>query len=456
MKIKTAGAGAGKTTNLVNDICMASRLNIADKHIFVLAYSNYARKVINQRLIEKLGAVPSNIHVTTIHSFLYNQIIDPYYYLLYNMQFNEISKQKLPSIPAYKSVTLKALKDSGIIHVEEFPRFAKYVVNGKSGDSKHVKEIRSDINNKIISYVSCIFIDEAQDMTKDTGDVFTKLDELGIDVNLIGDVNQDLHKRNAFSSLVDKNKDCVTFISDNYRCPISHVLLSNRFISENQISKSEKNGELLYCLETKIDVADFIKSKKFDLTFVRQSKGEFQVHESKQGSIDSLMNTLKRSLLAKNPSLDSKDDKLNKFIFDYARKIKKGFDSGQSESKLSSYIILDLRLEYSGKLFAKLCDDIKQASQNYNKEERIKVESIEAVKGSEGENCLFIISTDLFPYLIQEKRTKNSMLCHLYVALTRSTDRLTVMIAKELVESYGENRINECMRSLNILPVNFE
>lgn len=453
MKIKTAGAGAGKTTNLVDDILVANKNKKNGKHIFVLAYSNYARKIITQKLIEIMGELPSDIHVTTIHSFFYNQIIDPYYYLLYDKQFNEISNQKLPSKPEFKSAILKSLRDSGIIHVEEFSRFAKLVVKGKSGDLKHVKEVRSNINEKITGYLSCIFIDEAQDMNRETSEVFSKLDEFGIDVNLIGDVNQDLHNRKAFSSLVDENKDCVTFIPENYRCPASHILLSNHYISENQLSKSGKNGELLYCLESKIDVPNFIKSKNFDLTFVKQSKGIFQVHESKQGSSASLMNILKRYLLDKYPSVNTKDDKFNKFIFDYARKLSEQFDSGIDERKLTSSTIRELGLKYSSKLYASLCDGIKQASNKLIKKVYINVQSIEAVKGSEGANCLFILSTDLFPYFIEEKKDHNSMLCLLYVALTRSTDRLTIMITKELEEAYGENAINEYMHTLGISPV---
>lgn len=453
MKIKTAGAGAGKTTNLVNDILEANKNKINGKHIFVLAYSNYARKIITQKLIEIMGELPSDIHVTTIHSFFYNQIIDPYYYLLYDKQFNDISEQKLPSKAAFKSTVLKTLNDSSIMHVEQFPRFAKHVINGNSNDSKHLKEIRREIIERIISYVSCVFIDEAQDMTKETSEVFSKLDEFGIDLNLIGDVNQDLHNRKAFLSLVNENKSCVTFIPENYRCPTSHVLLSNHYISENQISKSEKNGELLYCLETKLDVFNFIKSKKFDLTFVRQSKGIFQVHESKLGSIDSLINTLKRYLLNKYPSVDSKNNKFNKFIFDYAHKLNKRFDSGISEEKLTRKAIHELGLEYSPKLYASLCDGIKQTFNDFNKEEYINVQSIEAVKGSEGANCLFILSTDLFPYFIEAKKTHNSMSCLLYVALTRSTDRLTIMITKELEEKYGEKAINKYMHTLGISPV---
>lgn len=100
-----------------------------------------------------------------------------------------------------------------------------------------------------------------------------------------------------------------------------------------------------------------------------------------------------------------------------------------------------------------MCDGIKQASNKLIKKVYINVQSIEAVKGSEGANCLFILSTDLFPYFIEEKKDHNSMLCLLYVALTRSTDRLTIMITKELEEAYGENAINEYMHTLGISPV---
>ncbi len=71
------------------------------------------------------------------------------------------------------------------------------------------------------------------------------------------------------------------------------------------------------------------------------------------------------------------------------------------------------------------------------------VNSIESIKGREGNNCLFILTGDLAKYLFGKKKTDNKTKNKLYVALTRSLENLTILITTEVEEKYGRDEINK-------------
>ena len=75
-------------------------------------------------------------------------------------------------------------------------------------------------------------------------------------------------------------------------------------------------------------------------------------------------------------------------------------------------------------------------------EQGIIVQSIDKVKGLDNENCLFIISNELFPYLVGLKKN-NKMNNYLYVGLTRSKENLTILITNEVVDKYGKKYVKE-------------
>ena len=73
----------------------------------------------------------------------------------------------------------------------------------------------------------------------------------------------------------------------------------------------------------------------------------------------------------------------------------------------------------------------------------IVVSSIEEKKGLEAERCLFILTTELAPYLFGEKTEDNKTRHLCYVALTRSLDNLTILITKEVEEKYTRAKVQE-------------
>ena len=79
------------------DTIIQFRSEIDDhKKIFCITFTNNAVKCISTKLQEHYGCIPDNIVVSTIHSFLYQEFVRPYYYLLFGKQYKRISGAELP------------------------------------------------------------------------------------------------------------------------------------------------------------------------------------------------------------------------------------------------------------------------------------------------------------------------------------------------------------------------
>lgn len=102
MEINIAGAGAGKTTKMSDKIILLRNQIDAEKKIFCVAFTNSAVDCIRRKLCEHYVQIPENIIVSTIHSFLYREIIKPYYHLLYGKKYEKISIAELPQDAKYK------------------------------------------------------------------------------------------------------------------------------------------------------------------------------------------------------------------------------------------------------------------------------------------------------------------------------------------------------------------
>ena len=103
MIISVAGAGAGKTTTMASKIVDALTSIEPHQNIYCLAFTNAAVSRIKEKLYEHYVDIPPNIIVSTLHSFLYQEIISPYYFLLFGKHYERISPIKLPNTPEFKN-----------------------------------------------------------------------------------------------------------------------------------------------------------------------------------------------------------------------------------------------------------------------------------------------------------------------------------------------------------------
>lgn len=76
-KLVIAGPGAGKTHGMVDEIIQALKLLERHRYTIVVTYTNSATKNIKKRLGKKI-AIPPNLFIGTIHSFLNKFIVIPY------------------------------------------------------------------------------------------------------------------------------------------------------------------------------------------------------------------------------------------------------------------------------------------------------------------------------------------------------------------------------------------
>lgn len=187
MKINVAGAGAGKTTKMANEIIDRYNQVSRFQNIYCITFTNNATTCIEKKLANYFGVIPSNIKVSTIHSFLYREFIKPYYYLLYQEQFDNISSIKLNDDPTLSKWKMTQLEKQGILHTKAFTEKAKWVVYKKSKDTQSQKDLRKIILKTFSQYCAMIFIDEAQDIDSNLVEVLKQLTIYGIKIELMGD-----------------------------------------------------------------------------------------------------------------------------------------------------------------------------------------------------------------------------------------------------------------------------
>ena len=447
MKIRVAGAGAGKTTTMAAKIVDALASTERHQNIYCLAFTNAAVSRIKEKLSERYVEIPSNIIVCTIHSFLYQEIISPYYFLLFSKQYERISTINLPDDPAYKNKKIKELDDRGAIHVSVIPQRAKWVIVKRTGDKKKQKDIRSKIIRTLSCYCGKIFVDEAQDIDDDILEIIQALDTAGMSIELSGDPKQDLRGHGSFRKLLDTHELDVDYVSICHRCPQRHLILSNMLVPEAEKQASEKEeGTVNLVFESNIQPSEFIKANKFDLAYISAKNKRFETpsREDSTNRFESLNHEISEVIRQQYPYVSKY--LIAKFSYYLTHCMIRDVDGGADPRNV-------MKQYFDGALERQQYAKVISALQKPPKEQVNApiVSSIEGIKGQDGNNCLFILTTDLAPYLFGEKTTENKTKNKLYVALTRSLETLTILVTLEVEEKYGAQSIRDYLDKL-LLP----
>lgn len=437
LKIEIAGAGAGKTTKLAEKI-IDRHLRNDGKMIYCVSFTNSSVNTIVDKLEKYYGEIPENIKVRTIHSFLNSELINPYYFILYGHQFHHISKVTLSDTPQYKNAQLSRLEKQGFLHVEAFTAKAKYVICGKSGDLKIHKNMRKNIQKLFSSYFDVLYVDEAQDIDKNFKDILIKFDELGMDVEIIGDPKQDLKGFGFLPKLVEKFPENISYIKECHRCPKRHLTISNRFVieTEQQFSPEEKKGTFNCYFESEIgDLRTFISEKKYDLKYIDQKNDVFDTHTNVMKF--SLYDELKM-IISKTSGKSIKDIKVIKIASKLAHELITSVTINKElpEKAINKFFPYG---SIAPPDYYKLLEALKSES-NKDKGDKIIVKSIESVKGLGEDRCLFIITPSIIPYVFGTKEG-GKVGASLYVGLTRSKRDLDILITIDSEEKFGKEKI---------------
>lgn len=451
MKINIAGAGAGKTYTLAEKILAASNNNQDDKRIFCITYTNNAAECIKNRIIDINGDIPKNVLISTIHSFLYSEVIKPYYKLLYGVMFERISRKKISS--TYKNAEFKRMEANGVLHVDAVTERAKWIIVKKSTDSASDKKKRKVILNSISKYIGYIFVDESQDIDENVYLILKQFDNLGIRVEVMGDPKQDLKGFGNLSKLEHEYPADTNYINECYRCPQVLLNLSNSIVEKQQQQKSlsKNSGSLEVIFENEIIPEKYIEENNFDLMYISKKHSRYSTHLNTQGIYDPFESVLNEII----PVYFSNISKtiLERAMYYFAREMYKEY---QKENNI--YKTIRLFAQYvdggiSKQHYAILSSQIESCFEENGSESEVIVSSIESVKGLEGDKCLFILTEDLAPYLFQEKSAQNKMKNLLYVALTRSSDKLVILICKEVEAKYGSKFILDYLTNITEIEI---
>lgn len=446
MKITVAGAGAGKTSGLAEKIISDRNEMPQEKIIYCIAFTNNAADSIRDRLLEHYGEIPHSIKVATIHSFLYEEIIHPYYFALFGIQYKGISIVELDAKPAYRNSKIKGLENKELLHIETIPERAKWVVSKKSSDKKADRIKRKIILDAFSEYCGKIFVDEAQDIDANVQETLLALDALGIDIELYGDPKQDLRGNGCFRKLIEKFKENIIYWPQCYRCPAKHLLVSNSLINTEEQQCSEKtDGHLSIIFESELEDMDV---SKYDLKYIYRRNDRFETHRATDSDVrfQTLMHEVS-DILESLSELSETGIKIASYF--YATKMLKMRATTDNTTAIISRLVKQTR-DLSKPEYAKLAA-VLAADVNEDSSEAYQVNSIESIKGLEGVNCLFILTTDLAPYLFKEKCQNNKIKNALYVALTRSLDSLTIFVTREVEEQYSHDKFGDYFRNLLML-----
>lgn len=443
MRIEVAGAGAGKT------LSMASRVlseEISDcRVLFCVAFTNAAVRHIESKLVQKNGFVPLGVRVSTIHSFLNTEIVQPYYHLLFGKRYGGISTIELAGDYKAQNARIGELERNGLLHQTKIPERAKWVVDKKSNEGARAKLMRKKIISAFRSYCHKIVVDEAQDLDKEMTSVLLALDRSGVPIELYGDPKQDVRGRKCFRQLISAFPDCVTYRSDCHRCPECHLRLSNRLapIDERQVA-DEKNsvGSIRLFFESNIagDLEKFVKDEGFGLVYISKKNDRFDTHGDTAGNkwLESLRYELETGIREKHGD-EATDLEIKRNAYYVATQAVSLLNGGRSAKEVANACVKSGAIDYEHRRYARIATALTHMVPSCSK--GVSVKSIEAIKGLEHDRCLLILTTDLAPYLTGEKTEDNGTKHLLYVALTRSRDDLSILVTREVEERYSRDQL---------------
>ena len=454
-QIQIAGAGAGKTYTLAEKILVRHHKKDNDKIIYAISFTNYAKRNIEQRVAElNNGLMPSDICIETVHSFLLNEIIYPFSQYYFGKAFSKATSMKLPIEIKLQKYQLKRVNERGIIHNSQvFNKAKQMIVDGK-GETKAKHRKKELIIEYLQASVDALFIDEAQDLDADALTLFGKLSE-SIYTYIVGDPKQSIKYPKDFREFTERireNNSVFHMLPPNTitrRIPECHLRISNLFCpaDEQQTTISDVKGEIYYLYSTDEKFSKLYESFDFlkALMYIRQETDTFTTQDSKTDF--SLEESVREKVLQK---IDSKYDcdafvkAIEKYFINLT--LKKG-EKGAIQSFTKHFGITLENNEY-----AKLINDLKIE----NKEKKLKVKSIDKIKGLENELCMFIMDNTMLEYLFGKKQETNKEMMRLYVALTRSKSDLILVIDKLSIKKFTDKQIEKGFSELNIPYVTME
>lgn len=406
-------AGAGKTYGIAQKIVNILDECPEDKKIYVITYTNYAAKQIKDELIKNVRDIPENVIIDTVHGFFLNNIIYPYSSFIRGETINSCSIEKLPDKLQWQAKRKRVLKDAGFIHAHEVPQYAKSILIAAKSDKVAVKKRKDIAVNYFISDIYCLFVDEAQDMEDCFFELMLKIIYKLEHYYFVGDPFQALwgaDKYKWFTEEVEQQAGIATTVNTvSRRIPACIVPLCNRILPQSSALSScnTEQGSAAYVLLSELDIKirKQLRSSKDAFSYIKIKTNEFSTANDQAG----LTHEFVQILAEKYPQYDI--GALRRTVINEILAI--GLDKclKNHNIRLSKQDYAKLASQFSG-----------------DKGAGIYVESIQKIKGLEGDTAYFIVCNSLLEILLGIKNDSNKETNLLYVALTRAKRRLLFVI----------------------------
>ncbi|PKM76173.1 MAG: hypothetical protein CVU90_13800 [Firmicutes bacterium HGW-Firmicutes-15] len=405
-------AGAGKTYGIAQKIIDILDDCPEDKKIYVITYTNYAVKQIKDELIKNIRDIPDKIIIDTVHGFFLNNIIYPYSCFVKGEALNSCSVEKLPDDIKWHSKRKRNLKDSGLIHASEVPKYAKSVLIAQKRDKVGVKKRKEIAESYFASDIFCLFVDEAQDMEECFFDLMLKIICKLEHFYFVGDPFQALRvndKYTWFNEEVEKQEGITPVINAvSRRIPACIIPLCNSILPENSSLSScnRESGSVAYVFLSELDtkVKEQLTSRNL-FSYIKMKTDVFSTANDQVG----LTHEFVEILADKYPTHD-------------ISALRRTAIHEIHEIGLSRYLNKQgIRLPTPE--YAKLASQF-----NGDKDAGIYVESIQKIKGLEDDTAYFIICNSLLEILLGIKNNYDKETNLLYVALTRTKQRLLLIV----------------------------
>ncbi len=271
-----AAAGSGKTTYISKEA-----LNMKDKRILILTYTNDNLNEIRKKIIEINKVIPANITIQSYYSFLLSDGVRPYQNYLY-------SKKRINSIAFVNGQSRRYVSKSNI--ETYFLRDGKDIFTDKI--SLFVKECNEKSGGAVIhrleNIYNYIYIDEVQDLSGYDLDLIELLFRSKINVTLVGDIRQATYSTNNSNKNKKYKRDgiydiflkwqkqklcCISYRKKSFRCNQSICNLADglypdleKTISENSLITGHDG---IFVIKTN-DVDEYIK--KYNPQLLRYDK----------------------------------------------------------------------------------------------------------------------------------------------------------------------------------------
>ena len=422
-------AGAGKTYGIAQKLVSIMDDCPDDKKIYVITYTNYAVKQIRDELIKNVRDIPDKVIIDTVHAFFLNNIIYPYSSFIKGEAINSCSIEKLPDKFQWQAKRKRLLKDAGFIHAHEVTQYTKSILIAAKADRVSLKKRKEVATNYFVSDIYCLFVDEAQDMEDCFFDLMLKIICKLEHFYFVGDPFQALwgtDKYKEFTEEVSK-QESITPITNTVsrRVPACIVPLCNRILPQSSALSScnTKPGSVAYMLLSELDTETRkqLTSSRDVFSYIKIRTDVFSTANDQVG----LTHEFVQILAEKYPT----------------------YDIGALR-RTAIYEILEIGLDkclkkHSIRLSKQ--DYAKLASQfNSDKGAGIYVESIQKIKGLEGDTAYFIVCNSLLELLLGVKNDLNKETNLLYVALTRTKHRLLLIIDDDdgLKQNFQKRKID--------------